>query len=82
MEVRRCRPSYLGKLESPKVAGRACDLEDLLRHHPRLQGLQFAHSQIGSVMLDQKALEAVRKEVEVDGRWVAHWVVPATHSLP
>lgn len=27
-------------------------------------------------MLDQKALEAVSKEVEVDRCWVAHWVVP------
>lgn len=79
-EVWQCLVSYLGKLEPPKVAGWACDLEDFLRHHPRLQRLEFAHGQIGSVMLDHKALEAVSKEVEVDRRWVAHGIVPKTHT--
>lgn len=68
--------SYLGKLKPPKVAGWACDLEDFFWHHPGLQSLQFAHGQIGSMVLDQKALETVGKEVEVDRCWVAHWVVP------
>lgn len=72
--------SHLGKLKPPKVTGWARDLEDFLRHHPRLQRLEFAHGQVGSVMLDQKALEAVGEEVEVDRCWVAHWVVPETHG--
>lgn len=73
--------SYLRKLEPPEVTGGTCNLEDFLWHHPCLQGLKFAHGQIGSVMLDQKALEAVRKEVEVDGCWVAHRVVPVTDAV-
>lgn len=32
------------------------------------------------MMLDQKALEAVGEEVEVDRGWVAHWVVPGKHA--
>lgn len=72
--------SHLGKLKPPKVAGWACDLEDLLRHHPRLQRLEFAHGQVGGVMLDQKALEAVGEEVEVDRSGVAHRVVPEKHA--
>lgn len=81
-EVRQHLVSYLGKLEPPKVAGWACDLEDLLWHHPRLQRLELAHGQIGSMMLDQKALEAVSEEVEVDRRWVAHGIVPEKHTQP
>lgn len=82
MKVCQRLASHLGKLEPPEVTGRACDLEDLLWHHPCLQGLQFAHGQIGGVMLDQKALEAVRKEVEVDRCRVARRVVPGTHTQP
>lgn len=78
--VQQCLVSYLGKLEPPKVAGWACDLEDFLWHHPRLQRLEFAHGQIGRMMLDHKALEAVSKEVEVDRRRVAHGIVPGTHT--
>ena len=33
------------------------------------------------MVLDQKALEAVSKEVEVDGGRVAHWIVPEKHAL-
>lgn len=79
--MRESLASYLGKLKPPKVAGWAGNLEDFLRHHPRLQGLEFAHGQICSMMLDQKALETVSKEVEVDRGWVAHWIVPEkTHT--
>lgn len=78
--VRESLASYLGKLKPPKVAGWAGNLEDFLRHHPRLQGLEFAHGQICSMMLDQKALETVSKEVEVDRGWVAHWIVPEKHT--
>lgn len=68
--------SYLWKLKPPEVTGGTCDLEDFLRHHPRLQCLQFAHSKVSHVVLDQEALETVGKEVEMDRCWVAHWVVP------
>lgn len=68
--------SYLRKLKPPKVTGGTCDLEDFLWHHPCLQCLQFAHSKVGHMVLDQKALESVSQEVEVDRRWVAHWIVP------
>ena len=78
--MRESLASYLRKLKSPKVAWWAGDLEDFLRHHPRLQGLEFAHGQVCSMMLDQKALETVSKEVEVDRGWVAHWIVPEKHA--
>lgn len=77
--MRESLASYLGKLKPPKVAGWAGNLEDLLRHHPCLQGLEFAHGQICSMMLDKKALETVSKEVEVDRGGVAHWIVPEKH---
>lgn len=78
--VRESLASYLRKLKPPKVAGWAGNLEDFLRHHPCLQGLEFAHGQICSMMLDKKALETVSKEVEVDRGGVAHWIVPEKHA--
>lgn len=79
-EVIKVTVSHLGKLKPPEVTGGAGDLEDFLWHHPRLQSLKFAHGQVGSMMLDQKALETVGKEVEVDRCRVAHRIVPEKHA--
>lgn len=72
--------SYLGVLQSVGAARWTRELEELLGHHPGLQSLQLAGSQVGGMMLHQVTLELIKQEVDMDSHRMSHCIVPGEGS--